>query len=309
MGMIPNNKHKNSFRLSDEARAEIDREFLFVPERHISKPEVPEEGGDIPHESENTEEVPKKRKRHWRRRIITGLIVLCAAIIITDIFLLFLSGRIWFNEPKKRDYPIRGPVISEKEGEVQWRGFAAQNIQICYIRATKGVSYEDKRFEYNKEGSGASGLPTGMIHVFDPLKDGEKQAEHFIKVCGGMGGRLRPVVDCDFGLIYSVLPVDEEKVSDRLRAFADKIKEKYGCTPIIKCDKDSYEKIAGKERFDDCGIWYVSEFKKIPDGVRADLWGYSSRVKFKYYESGGFLEMVVLNSGEEDYSKLTIKGE
>ncbi len=308
MEITPNNKRKTSFRLSDEARAEIDREFAFVPERHIDAPIISEGYYDIPEDITESADEPiiEKPKKHWLRKLAIAVMLLGILVIAVDIGILFFTGQLWFNEPRKRDYPIRGPVITDKEGEVLWKRFSQQNIQICFIRATKGVSFEDKRFEENKEGSGKTALPTGMLHVFDPFKDGKEQAEHFIDVCGGMGGRLRPVVDCDFGLMYSILPSDEEKVSDRLRAFVDRIDEEYGCTPIIKCDKDVYDDIAGKERFADCPIWYVSEFRKLPDNVRADLWGYSSRVKFSYYESKGFLEMVVLNGGEDDYYKLTI---
>ena len=138
------------------------------------------------------------------------------------------------------------------------------------------------------------------------MLDGEEQAEHFIEVCGGMGGRLRPAVDCDLSFFYSILPSDSKKIAERLRAYADRIEEEYGCTPIIKCDSGFYEDIASAELFDDCPIWYVSEYHKLPKDVRADLWGYSSRVKFSFYENHNFLEMVVLNGGEDDYYKLLI---
>ncbi|WP_294481440.1 GH25 family lysozyme [uncultured Ruminococcus sp.] len=374
-------KPKSSFRLSDEARAEIDREYMDAPADYSNyiRPrtvvpnnifnnsnqyhnnidynnvdeynDYPDEyedasdeyGGfqdgyddmhdgyeaipdDIADEFDNYEDIPdgfgdfseaeitedeeeappKKKKKHWLRRLIISVIVLCFTVMAVDIGILFFTGHLWFNEPRKRDYPIRGPVITEKAGEVQWKRFAQQNIQICYIRATKGISYEDKLFEKNKEGSGQTGLPTGMIHIFDPMLDGEEQAEHFIEVCGGMGGRLRPAVDCDLSFFYSILPSDSKKIAERLRAYADRIEEEYGCTPIIKCDSGFYEDIASAELFDDCPIWYVSEYHKLPKDVRADLWGYSSRVKFSFYENHNFLEMVVLNGGEDDYYKLLI---
>ena len=220
-------------------------------------------------------------------------------IIAANIGVLFYTGQLWFNEPRKRDYPVRGPVITEKEGKVDWQRFSKQNIEMCYIRATKSTAYEDKNFQKNMKGSAKTSLPTGMLHEYDPSMGGKEQAEHFIEVCGDMDGRLRPAVEVEMNMLYKIIPPDYDKLSRELRAYADRIYEEYGCTPVIKCGKKVYSKIIADGDLDDCPIWYVSEYSKPDKDIRVDLWGYSSRVKFEYYESKGFLEMVLLYDGGE----------
>ncbi|MBQ8966429.1 GH25 family lysozyme [Ruminococcus sp.] len=333
MGNKSDNK-KNSFRLSDEARAVIDNEYSqpamggvydfgedaddyqqaylpkSYPQRRRRSPApvyVPQE--EYPEEEYEDEEYeeeprPRKRKKHRLRKLLIRVLVLSLLVIIADIGVLFYRGELWFNQPRKRDYPVRGPVITEKAGAVSWKDFSQQNIQMCYIRATKSTAYEDERFDKNAEGSGQTKLPVGFMHVYDPNMAGEDQAEHFIEVCGNMNGRLRPAVDCDFGLLYKIIPPDYTVLCNELRIFADRIEEEYGCTPIIKCSSKVYTAIAADERFDDCPIWYVSEFSKPDDTVDWELWGYSSRVRFDHYDSHSFLEMVLLRDGEEQLEEM-----
>ena len=355
----PNNK-VSSFRLSDEARAEIDNEYADVSEEYLASLVYPDEDGDIyddAEEYEDTDEeeadedtdeedefgededetddedadvddideedaneeytddedadeadevIPCRPKRHILRKLIIAVIILCFAVMFFDICVLFYTGQLWFNQPRKRDYPVRGPVITEKLGEIGWTPFSRQNIQMCYIRATKSIAYEDERFSENKDGSRRSRLPTGMIHIFDPDRSGKEQAEHFIEVCGKMKGRLRPAVDCDPGIFRTVIPPDYDKFTNELRDFCDCIKEEYGCTPIIKCSSRIYNNVAQRDTFEDCPIWYISEYSKPPDDVRWDFWGYSSRVKFDYYESKDFLEMVLFNGDEKQFKKMYI---
>lgn len=300
------NKDKNSFRLSDEARAKIDYEYADVSEkyRRRMKSYVPDEEE---YDDDYEEDIPRKPKRHWLRKLVFRLIMLCFIVILVDIAILLFTGQLWFNQPRKRDYPIRGPVVNESLGEVDWEKFAQQNIQMCYIRATKSTAYEDERFSENKNGSAKTDLPTGMLHIFDPTMDGVTQAEHFISVCGSMEGRLRPAVECDPNVMYLVVPLDYDEVSDNLRAFADRIEQEYGCTPVIKCGKRIYENVVKADRFDDCPIWYESEFSKPAKEVRWDFWGYSSRVKFDFYENNKFLEMVLLDGDEERMREMYIR--
>ncbi len=281
------NNSKKNFRLDPEARARIEAEYSAVADDYSNY--------DIP-------EKPKK-KRVWLRKLIVRVVLLSIAVIMVNIAILFFTGQLWFNEPRKRDYPVRGPVITEKQGKVNWEKFAAQNIQMAYIRATKSTAYVDESFRKNKSGSAETALPVGMLHIFDISMDGKEQAEHFIKTVGGQRGNLIPAVEVGYTGFYRVLPPDDEDVAQRLRAFADCIISEYGVSPVIKCSEKTYSRLLDSHGFDDCYIWIESEYSKVDESIEWDFWGYSSRVKFEYYEDKGFLEMVLFKGSEEEFEE------
>lgn len=282
---------KKKFKLDKEARQRIEAEFDDTDLDGYTNYDMPEE---------------VRPKRKWLRKLIFGIVMLCGLILAVNIGLLLFTGQLWFNEPRKRDYPVRGPVISESEGKVNWNKFSQQNIQMAYIRATKSTAYEDKNFGENKSGANETDLPVGALHVFDLTMDGKEQAEHFCETVGNLNGWLIPAVEVRVTGFYRIIPVDYDEASEHLLDFADEIERVYGVRPIIKCDKKTYKNIACREEFDNCPIWYESEYSEIDSDIRWDFWGYSSRVKFAYYESGGYLEMVLYKGSEEDFSKMYI---
>ncbi len=281
-------KKKKRFSLDKEAVRKIEAEF--------------DDCGEFT-EAEVYEEKPKHRRR---RRIVFKLVLFCLLIMLINVGILLFTGRLWFNEPRKRDYPIRGPVVSESLGNVQWKRFSKQNIQMVYIRATKSTAYDDKNFEKNKKGVNGTELPAGALHIFDLSMDGKEQAEHFSKTAGKMSGWLIPAVEVKISDLYRAITVDYDKASVRLLEYVETIKEKYGVCPVIKCDKRTYENIASREEFEDCPIWYESRFSKPDESIDWDFWGYSNRVKFDYYESEDYLEMTLFNGSQEKFTDMFI---
>lgn len=285
-----NYKIKN-FKLTKEARQRIDDEF----------------SDDIAEDFINYDVYEEKFRHRRRRKLFFTIVLFCGLLIIINLGLLMYSGKLWFNEPRKRDYPVRGPIISERDGKVNWGNFANQNIQMCYIRATKSTAYEDKNFKKNQNGAAETDLPVGYLHVFDITMDGEDQARHFTDTTGDLTGQLVPVVEVARTGFYKILPVDYDDLSEKLCDYVNVIEQYCGRKPVIKCSKDIYENVVSKEEFDDCPVWYVSEYSKPDKNVRMDFWGYSSRVKFNYYESGGYLEMTVFNGSEEDFREMILQ--
>lgn len=259
-----------------------------------------------PVDPEVIQERKEKRKLRKRWRWFIRATVFFVIVIAIDAALLIFSGKLTFNVPRKRDYPIRGPVVTEDMGTVNWKKFVQQNMQMAYIRCTKGTVFEDKFFDKNKSGSAKTSLPTGFLHRFDLGTDGKEQAKHFIEKAGDMDGRLIPCVDISRSFGEALIPVNYDKATSRLEDFIDCIKEEYGCTVVIKCDKKTYKKIASRAAFEDCYIWYVSEFSKPDESINWTIWTYSDRVKFNFYSSKGFLEMAVYAGKENDFENMYI---
>lgn len=283
-------KRSRKFKLDKEAVKKINSEF---DDKDLS---------DYTNYDVYEEEKPKHR---FLKKLIIRLVILCVIVMIVNIAILLYTGRLWFNEPKKRDYPIRGPVVTEEMGKISWKSFGSQNIQMAYIRATKGTSFEDANFRDNWNDSEKSELYTGAYHVLVLDSDGEKQAEHFIETVGDdLSGRLIPAVEIRLRGLYKLLPPDFYEASDNLSAYCDKIYEQYGVKPVIYCTSRTYSKmIEGDKRFDDCPIWYESLYSKPDENINWQFWSYTDRIKFSYYESGGYLEMAVFNGSEDDIKK------
>ncbi|MGN0601216.1 MAG: glycoside hydrolase family 25 protein [Oscillospiraceae bacterium] len=232
---------------------------------------------------EYSEEQIKKPK--FLKRFLTFLIIFCLIIVTVNVGILFFTGKLWFNQPEKNDYPIRGAFVDSDMGEINWSTFSEQNLSLAYIKATKGTSFKDKNFDDNWKQSKKSTLITGAFHVFNLTKSGEKQAKYFCNTLGEtLNGRLVPAVEVKLSGIYSVIPPDKQMVINNLTEFCGYIKNKYGVNPVIICNKRSYEKYLSSD-FQDFPICMVSLFSQPDENSEWDFWCYNPRVRVKGYEN------------------------
>ena len=263
-------KRSKKFKLDKEAINKIDSEYDDRDLSNYTNYEVYEE---------------EKPRHRFLKKLVKRLIILCAVVLVINLAVLLYTGRLWFNEPKKRDYPIRGPVVTESMGEIRWKSFAKQNIQTAYIRATKGTTFEDGAFRDNWNGSKDTDISVGAYHVLELDTDGTKQAEHFINAVGDdLSGRLIPAVEVRLRGLYRLLPPDYYEAADNLADFCDRIEKQYGVRPVIYCTERTYKNIvASDSRFNKDKIWYESLFSKPDEDMNWTFWTYTNRVKFSFY--------------------------
>lgn len=231
------------------------------------------------------DEIIDVKPKHRLRRFIIRFSLLCIIIIMINIAVLFFTGKLWFNQPDKNDYPVRGALIDSDMGKIRWDVFSKQNISAAYIRATKGTSFKDEQFDDNWKASHDSELLTGAYHVFSLNTDGKKQAEYFCSVIEkSMNGRLVPAVEVKLTGIYAVVAPDKDKIVSNLRDFCNYIESRYGVKPVIMCTNRSYEKYVQNE-FNDYSLWITDVYSKPEEGIDWDFWCYNSRVRVKGYEN------------------------
>lgn len=229
---------------------------------------------------------PAPKKKHPRlRRFIVRTIAFCLVVILINVGFLYYSGHLWFNEPRKRDYPVRGAVVDSDLGAVDWEVMSTQTISFVYIRATKGTVFVDEKYSDNRKGANKTKLLSGFYHEFDFSTDGVKQAENFIGALGELDGKLRPMVKVTRYGIYRVHMKDEEKVAENLKAFLDRIEEEYGRRCVIMCDSACYEKYI-KPDFSKYTLWLMGHFRE-PDeeDTHWALWEFNPRVRSTGYEN------------------------
>lgn len=86
------NDNEYDFQLDDDAVEQINSEF-------------------------SDDEIIDVKPKHRLRRFIIRFSLLCVIVIMINIAVLFFTGKLWFNQPDKNDYPVRGALIDSGYGE------------------------------------------------------------------------------------------------------------------------------------------------------------------------------------------------
>lgn len=260
-----------------------------VSEQPVPRPRPQEGFGQLPEqepyfpEEEQQAPVRRKKKKHPKlRKLYITVLILGIVVILINIAFLYFRGQIWFNEPRKRDYPVRGAVIDSDLGDVDWEIMSTQTISFVYIRATKGTGYVDEQYSKNRKGANKTKLLSGYYHEFDFSRDGKKQAENFIDSLGSLDGKLRPMVKLTRYGVYKLHMKDSEKVRDELEAFLGRIEEEYGRRCVIMCDKDCYEEYV-EPYFDKYTLWMIDHFSEPKAETKWALWEFNPRVRSSGY--------------------------
>ncbi|MCD7740957.1 MAG: hypothetical protein LUI06_01965 [Ruminococcus sp.] len=298
---------KESFKLNEETRRRIDEEYYAPEGRRVRRvraravkpaqkpqPEIKSEPvyASIPSDYDydydepvlDDFEEPKKPKKHRLRRLMIFTAIFCVVVILLNIAFYYYRGQIWFNEPRKRDYPVRGAVVDEELGEIDWEVMSQQTISFTYIRATKGTTTVDEQLKSSRKGVKKTDLLVGFYHEFDFSADGEKQAENYIEQCGDLSGKLRPMVKVTKYGIYNLHMKNAEDVKESLSEFLDAIEEEYGRRCVIMCDSACYEKYI-EPYFDDYSLWIIDHFSEPDEYEDWALWEFNPRVRTEGYEN------------------------
>ncbi len=311
------NGSNQNFRLNDDAKRRINEEYGYAEQQPVRRPPrskrnirpqsrraVPPKydpvypqytapvsegydpyGYDSDPDEEFSDNIKKNKKRKKLKKFLIGLTIFCVVVILLNIIFLYYRGQIWFNEPRKRDYPVRGAVVTQELGKIDWDIMSRQTISFTYIRATRGTTSVDKQFSDNRKGAVKTDLMVGFWHEFDFRTDGGKQAENFIEQCGeSMDGKLRPMVKLTKYGIYNLKMKSADEVVENLQAFLDRLEEQYGRRPVIMCDSSCYEKYV-KDYFDNYTLWMIDHFGEPDEETNWAMWEYNPRVRSDGYEN------------------------
>jgi len=175
-------------------------------------------------------------------------------------------------------YIIHGIDVSRYQETIDWESVKAMDVEgvklgFSFIKATEGLSSEDRFFKRNWKKTKDAGLARGAYHFFIATKSGKAQAEHFIKTVKLQPGDLPPVLDVErtFGVPYS-------KVRERVREWLVTVENYYGVRPIIYANVDFYQQIL-KDEFDDYPLWVAHYLQKEKPRIYRPwhFWQYSEQ--------------------------------
>lgn len=108
---------------------------------------------------------------------------------------------------------MKGIDISVYQPNLNFKSIKASGVETVYIKATEGLTYNNKLLKSQYEGAKAAGLKIGFYHYLR-ANDPVAEAKHFLNIISGLKS------DCLYG-IDSEEQTEAVGISARTRKFAD----------------------------------------------------------------------------------------
>jgi lysozyme len=245
------------------------------------------------------EERAEKGKRG--RRTLTAAVAAVLLLISTAAVLgyLYYTGYLWFNEPSREEYPVRGVDVSEHQGTIDWRGVRQAGYDFAFIKATEGLDHVDSTFRDNWAAAGEAGLTRGAYHFFTFRRTGAEQAANFIANVPAEEGGLPPAVDIELGGNSAEVP-DRETFRRELDVFLLQLEKHYGRKPILYVNDESYQRFI-KGAYEEYPIWNADVFRSpgLAGGRSWLFWQYNPRGHVNGIN--GYVDLDVFNGTPEEF--------
>ena len=228
----------------------------------------------------------------------TFILLGIAALLVSVIAVLCVSG--WWipNQPSQTKYPVRGIDVSHYQGDIHWDTVAASNIRFAYIKATEGAGYDDPGFKQNWDEAAAAHIARGAYHFYTIGISGKLQAAHFISQVPVDASALPPAIDLELsGANHDVESVTQ--FQRELSEFITILTAHYGRPPVIYASRDFRKQYLQGIPMD---AWWISDVVFSPkqhDGERWNFWQFSWRGKVSGV--AGFVDLDVFSGSREDF--------
>jgi lysozyme len=192
-------------------------------------------------------------------------------------------------------YEVKGLDVSHHQRDVNWPAVKAQNIKFTFIKASEGVTMQDRYFNRHWRQAKKHDVLRGAYHFFLPARDAELQAKNFLKKVKLEAGDLPPVLDVEVTNHQS-----DEEIRAGVQLWLDMVEAEYNLKPIIYTNYAFYEEhLAGY--FDDYPLWiahYSPDKSHRLANHKWAFWQHTETGKLKGVK--GNLDLNVFNGTMED---------
>lgn len=217
-----------------------------------------------------------------KTRIIIGLIIILA-LLGGGYYLLIRMGILFFGEVDEEYYKVRGIVVSEETGELNWPVLANNDkISYVYVRATKGSVYKDKKFGLNFNSAIKNKIVPGAYHEYDIDSKGETQAQHFIDAYKSKEEYVMPPAVKLFLEEESIDDAKAKEIDTELDILLKALFNKFDKKPVIYTSNETYQTyLRDKKDFDIYPI-FIENTKYQPmiiDDREWSFWQYTPEGK------------------------------
>ena len=153
-------------------------------------------------------------------------------------------------------YFVKGIDVSHHNPILNWEAVMDQNISFAYMKATEGITHEDRNYPYNYDLAKKTNIRIGSYHFYTFGLSGKDQAAHFIKKAKCKKGDLIPAIDVEHSPANPYSKDDKyiALVVQELKILENALYEHYGVHPVIYTNKDCY-KLYVKDNFPENIIW------------------------------------------------------
>lgn len=186
---------------------------------------------------------------------------------------------------KSNKYSVRGIDVSHHNPILNWIEVKNDDVNFAYIKATEGITHDDRNYPYNYKLAKENNVKIGSYHFYNFGVSGREQAKHFIRIAKCESGDLIPAIDVEHSPFnpYSKDSAFVGSVIKELKIMEQVMYEHYGVRPMIYTNMDCY-KLYVKDHFPDNPIW-ISSLNKEPDNVdNWVIWQFSHHGKLKSHD-------------------------
>jgi len=210
------------------------------------------------------------------------------------------------NSPGK--YLVYGIDVSHHQGDINWKKVKSmvsndRRVSFAFIKATEGITRQDKHFSKNWKESRSAGIIRGAYHFYYPSRDARKQADNFIKQVKLEPGDLPPVVDIEHSNGKS-----KKQICEGLKTFMDILEKHYNTSPVLYTNISFYYTYLADD-FRNYTVWisgYHGEDRFKEKFTEAwHFWQYSENGRIDGIK--GEVDCNVFKGSEEDMEKLCVR--
>lgn len=249
-----------------------------------------------------------KKKKRWKRPFLLAVFIM-AGLLGISLYIIVRNFKPAMYEAFGIDIPIRydihGIDVSHHQMIIDWSAVremesGGKRIGFVFMKATEGVTREDRLFRRNWRSLAQTGLARGAYHFFLPDRDAKAQARNFINRVELKGGDLPPVLD-----VEDAMGVRSDQLRKGVLEWMEIIEQHYGVRPIIYTNIDFYQRhLSGP--LDRYPLWIAHYLhpNKPRIGRRWLFWQHSEKGRVNGIRT--CVDFNVFNGDSSDFEKLLI---
>lgn len=236
----------------------------------------------------------------YRRRVRTRRVVFGIFLVILALVAAFSIWR-WHAQQELKKYPIKGVMIDQSNGYIDFESLKSDGVKFVYLKATQGAAFTDDNFQSNFQRSQGSQLPIGVYHYFSFTSSATAQFKNFVRQVTTNTGGLPICVAVQYYGTFDASSLHWPLVRKRLRQLMEELHRYYQRPVVISASRDiiSRLKIAATHKHQ----FWVTDGQLGKPNADDTFIQVTDKQSFKVDRQILFLPMTVFNGNEKQWAR------